>query len=723
MPRSACPRARARGTHPAPRPAPTHLTAALTVGMGLTLPWLFSSPASAQSAPTDPVLNPVVVTGAPVGTDSFDLPYSIDAVDMGAVQRGNLGVNASEALGGLPGLVIRNRGNYAQDLQISIRGFGARAAFGVRGVKLITDGIPASNPDGQGQAATFNLDTAERIEVMRGPFSTVYGNHAGGVIQLFSRDGQGDPTLRVNMLGGSHGTRKYGWGFEGEQAGVGFVLDASRFRTDGYRRNSAAQRDQGFAKFTFNPDQDSRVTLVANSLYQPETEDPQGLTWASYQRNPRAVEDPALTFNTRKRINHVQGGATYERFIGTHTLNVTAYTGKRRVVQYQSIPAAAQAGPRHSGGVIDFDRSFHGLGLRWTAVGEMAGGELVVTTGLDYDRSRDDRQGYQNFVGDVVGIRGPLRRDEIDTITSLDPYIQALWKRGPWQWSAGLRHSRVKFDVRDRYITAANPDDSGSVRFSRSTPALGVSYALTPLVNLYASAGAGFETPTLNELSYATPSTGFNFDLKPSRSQQFEIGTKAFVGEATRINVAAFFIRTRDEIVVSESLGGRTSFTNAGQTRRRGLELAYESEWTPELSARASLTYLDARYSRGFVSGGNEIPSGKRLPGVPALSAYGELAWQPVSGITLASEVFHRSRIEVEDRNQARAAPAHTLVNLRLAAEQNHGNWSFGQMLRVDNAFDRKHVSSVIVGAAGGRFYEPGPGRSWYAGVSARHAF
>lgn len=304
----------------------------------------------AGAQPADPgavALNPVVVTGAPAATESFELPYSVDSVDMRANQAGNLGVNASEALAGVPGLVIQNRQNYAQDLQISVRGFGARAAFGVRGVKLIADGIPATNPDGQGQAATFNLDTAERIEVMRGPFATVYGNHAGGVIQLFSRKGEGDPRVRASVLGGSWGTTKFGIGAEGEKNGVGFVLDASRFDTDGYRDHSKTRRDQGFAKLTLNPDEDSTLTLVANGLRQPETEDPLGVEWETYERDPQSLTidplDPATPkrsyaarYNTRKSIHHVQGGATYERRLGEDRLQLPAYAGRRAVTQYQS---------------------------------------------------------------------------------------------------------------------------------------------------------------------------------------------------------------------------------------------------------------------------------------------------------------------------------------------------------------------------------------------------
>ncbi len=283
------------------------------------------APALAQDA-TAVTLKPVVVTGSRVEAESFDLPYSVDVVDMRGTQEGNLRVNASEALNGVPGLVILNRQNYAQDLQISVRGFGARAAFGVRGVKLIADGIPASNPDGQGQAATFNLDTAERIEVLRGPFSTVYGNHAGGVIQLFSRDGEGPPRITGGLTVGSWGTKRFGLGAEGEKNGVGFVLDASRLDTDGYRDHSEARRDQAFAKITLKPDEDSKLTLVGSGLRQKDTEDPLGVTWETYKRDPRAVEQVARDFNTRKSIDHLQGGVTYERRFGQDRLQLSAYS-------------------------------------------------------------------------------------------------------------------------------------------------------------------------------------------------------------------------------------------------------------------------------------------------------------------------------------------------------------------------------------------------------------
>jgi iron complex outermembrane receptor protein len=677
------------------------------------------------AAEADPVLNPVVVTGSRIEAESFDLPFSIDVVDMGKVQAGNLGVNASEALAGVPGLVVQNRQNYAQDLQISIRGFGSRAAFGVRGVKLIADGIPASTPDGQGQAATFNLDTAERIEVMRGPFSTIYGNHAGGVIQLFSRDPKDPPSVRGGVIGGAWGTTKIDLGAEGERDGSGYVLDASRFDTDGYRDHSSATRDQLFGKLRLRPDEDSTFTLVANTLRQDDTQDPLGLTWDSYRRDPRAVESVAETFDTRKSIDHRQAGATYERRFGAGRLQLSAYAGERSVVQYLAIPTVFQNGPRHSGGVVDFDRSFHGGGARWIHTLAAGPGELTLTGGVDYDRSEDARKGFQNFVGTTLGVKGALKRDETDTVTSLDPYAQASWNVGRWTLQAGVRHSDVKFEVDDEFIAAGNPDDSGDVSYRKTTPALGLVFQASPLLNLYASAARGFETPTLTELSYSGTggADGFNFDLKPATSRQYELGAKAFVGDGTRLNAAIFQIRTEDELVVESNTGGRAVFRNAASTLRRGLELALDTEFSRQWRGRLSVTRLRATYDESFVSGSGTIEDGKRLPGIPALWAYGELEWQPREGLAAAIEALHRGKVYVEDSNDERTAPAHTLVNLRFTAEQRSGGWTLGQFLRLDNLFDREHIASVIVGDGNGRFYEPGPTRSWYVGARASYRF
>lgn len=663
----------------------------------------------------------VVITGTRTEHVSFDVPASIDVIDADRIREGQARVNASEALASVPGLVAQNRQNYAQDLQISSRGFGARSAFGVRGVHLIADGIPASMPDGQGQAATFNLDMAERIEVLRGPFSAIYGNHAGGVIQLFTQDGKEAPTVGLNVLSGSDGTHKTDLNAQGASGGIGYVLDVSRFDTDGYRAHSAATRDQAYAKLTLRPLDRAKLTIVANGLRQDDTQDALGASWASYLRDPRAGEiditdtqTPKRTladrYNTRKSIHHQQIGASWEQRFGEDRLRVTAYGGNRDVIQYQAFSRAFQAPVSHSGGVVDFERDFSGTDINWSTVRHLAQGKLTTTIGAEYGRSSDERQGYENFIGTQFGVKGALRRDENDTVSNLDPYLQTEWDSGAWQFSAGLRHSRVKIAVRDHFLS--NGDDSGSLSYSHTTPVLGVLYRVTPRLNVYASAAYGFETPTLNELFYSSAGGGFNFRLQPAYSTHVETGVKARIDE-TRINAALFQVRTTDELVVDSSSGGRTSYRNGGKTLRQGVEMSLDSTWRHGLSTRLALTTLRAVYDNG-----------SRLPGVPNANLYGELAWQEVQGhYGAALEAIAVGKIYVEDNNTDQAAPGYGVLNARITANQQWKGWHFKQFARLNNLLDKNYIGSVIVGDTNKRYYEAAPQRNWMLGASARYQF
>lgn len=674
----------------------------------------------------------VIVSGSRVEHSSFDFPAAIDVIGAGRIRDSQMRVNASEALASVPGLVAQNRQNYAQDLQISSRGFGARSAFGVRGVKLVADGIPASMPDGQGQAATFNLDMAERIEVLRGPFSAVYGNHAGGVVQLFTREGEGAPSVETGLSAGSDGARRLDVNAQGKSGGVGYVLDASRFDTDGYRDHSAARRDQAYAKLTLTPGAGAKLTVTASGLRQKDTQDPLGVTWATWQRDPRAGEtdatdtaSPKRTFaeryNTRKSIDHQQIGATWEQQLGGSAdggkLRVTVYGGNRQVIQYQAFSRAFQAPASHSGGVVDFDRDFSGTDISWVDVRNLAGGKLTSTVGIEYGRSRDDRKGYENFTATELGVKGKLRRDETDQVSSTDPYLQAEWAQGPWVLNAGLRHSRFKVDVSDRYLS--NGNDSGGLRYCRTTPVAGLLYKVSPVLNVYASAARGFETPTLNELFYSGTGGGFNLGLQPARSTHVETGVKALLG-TIRIDAAVFQVKTRDELVVDASSGGRTSYRNAGKTLRRGAEVSADTSLGHGFSTRVALTALRAVYDQAF---GNVLKGG-RLPGVPNAYAYGELAWQPPSrALGAAIETVASARVYAEDSNTEKTAPGYAIVNLRLTAQQETGGWRFKQFARLNNAADRAYVGSVIVGDTNKRYYEGAPGRNWQLGASAQYQF
>lgn len=694
-------------------------------------------PQGTQEPTAQGPMNVVVVTGSRSEHASFDLPAAIDVIDAAQIRDTQPRVNASEALAAVPGLVARDRQNYAQDLQISSRGFGARSAFGVRGVRLIADGIPASMPDGQGQAATFNLDMAERIEVLRGPFSALYGNHSGGVVQLFTRDPKGPPSVETSVSAGSDGLRKLDVNAQGSSGNLGYLIDASRFDTDGFRDHGAARRDQAYAKLTAATSSTSRLVLTASGLRQDDTQDPLGATWETYQRDPRAGEIDttdtqfpqrtlAERYNTRKSIDHKQFGATWESRFGANRLQVTAYGGNRRVVQYQSFSRGFQAPPTHSGGVVDFDRDFYGVDVNWRDVRELAGGTLRTTVGLDIGRSTDSRQGYENFVVNgagagadtVFGVRGRLRRDEEDKVSNTDPYVQMEWERDKWVVTGGLRRSRVTFEVADRYLS--NGNDSGRVRYGHTTPLVGLLYKLTPTLNVYASAARGFETPTLNEVFYSGAGAGFNFNLQPATSTHLEAGVKAFVTEDIRVNAALFQVKTKDELVVDVSSGGRTSYRNASATLRQGGELSLDATLGAGWSAKLALSALRAIYDEGFGS----VPEGSRLPGVPKVSLYGELGWKEAAGrYGAALETIANGRVYPEDTNTAQAAPGYAIFNARAQASQQVGEWRFKEFVRLNNLFDRQYVGSVIVGDANRRFYEGAQGRNWVVGVSGQYQF
>nr|WP_226986128.1 TonB-dependent receptor [Ramlibacter tataouinensis] len=697
---------------------------------------------AAETAP-ERTLAPVVVTPTPgVAQSAFDTPASVDVVDGATLREGQLGINLSESLVRVPGLVALNRQNYAQDVQISSRGYGARATFGVRGLRLYTDGIPATAPDGQSQISHFDLQSADRIEVLRGPFSALYGNSSGGVISLFTADGGPETVAEAGTAFGSDDTRRHNVRLSGQQGQLQYNLSATRFDTDGYREHSAAQRTGFNGKLRYNASADTKLSLILNYVDMPDVQDPLGLTRAEYEADPRQASPAALTFNTRKSVDQLQAGAILEhRLDATHSFKLTGWRGTRGTVQYQAIPVGTQTPITQPGGVIDLDRDYHGLDGQWVARTRLFDAPLTLTAGLYADRLDERRRGFQNFTGtgatQQLGVRGALRRDEDNEVGSFDQYLQGVWSGARFSVTAGLRHSRVSFDSRDRFIVGANGNDSGSADYSATTPALGVVFHATDALNLYASYGEGFETPTFNELAYRPPGAGggLNFGLRPAESRQWEIGAKAALGTDWQLNAALFQARTEDELVVLTNNGGRSTFQNAGETERRGFEAALSGRFGGGWSAALVGTWLDASYDSSFITCGRPgcgapgnppdllVPAGNRVPGIPRATAFAELAWRHKPwGLETALELRHVGRIYANDLNNE-STDASTTAAVRLSLAQQVGRWSLREFLRVDNLTDRRYIGSVIVNEGNQRYFEPAPGRTWLVGVNAAYTF
>jgi iron complex outermembrane receptor protein len=692
-------------------------------------------------------LSPTTVTATRVDALAFDIPASIDRIDGDEARQGRPQINISEMLGSVPGLQARDRQNYAQDVQISVRGFGARSTFGIRGVRLYVDGIPATLPDGQGQISHVELGSIGRIEVLRGPFSALYGNSSGGVIQVFTAEGSGAPSLRFDASAGSDGALRFATQASGVSGGIGYVASVSRFQTDGYRDHSAAERTLGNIKLTVKPGDDSKLTLVANTLTLPKAEDPLGLTRAQWQANPRGVDPSALSFNTRKTVDQTQFGLVYERRIDAgNSLQLTTYAGRRATEQFQSIPVATQASALHPGGVIDLGRDYRGVDLRWSHNTQLLGRPVTLVGGLAYDQLAEHRRGFQNYSaaapGSTLGTLGALRRDEKNDVSNTDEYLQGSWAfADDWSMSAGIRHSQIRFKSRDAYVAGINPDDSGRTDYAATLPVVGLVYAASRDLHWFATAGRGFETPTLNELAYRPGgATGLNLALQPSRSRSVEFGLKARGAKLGELTAAVFTTSTSDEIVTQTNSGGRATFQNAGATRRTGLELGWTNYYADDrLRVQLAYSVLRAKYADGFstctatpcAAASQAIPAGNRIPGVAPTALFAAVNWAPPQGWQGGVELRQVGRVYVNDANSDAAAgytvvaasAGYTVVAASAGYKLVAGPWEWSGLLRVDNLLDRRYAGSVIVNEGNGRFFEPAPGRTWLVALSATRRF
>jgi iron complex outermembrane recepter protein len=663
----------------------------------------------------------VVITATRQPQPSLEIPASVDRLYGEEIREGRPQVNLSESLGRVPGIVVQNRQNYAQDLQISSRGFGARSTFGVRGIRLVTDGIPASMPDGQGQAANFDLSSAQRIEVLRGPFSSLYGNAAGGVISIETEDGPPIPTGEASLTLGSYGTWRDAIKFGGQSGELGGTAGLSHFHTEGYRQHSEANRDlaNGKLKYLFGPD--TSLTLIGNSVRQPQTQDPLGLTRAQLSQDPRQATPEAISFNTRKTVVQEQVGLSLnQRLVPGSSLQATVHGGQRSVEQFLAIPLAVQAAPTHSGGVVNLDRNYGGAALRY-----FTGFSAVrLSAGVEYETLREHRRGFINN----NGVSGALKRDEDNTVSSTGLFAQGEWKFAErWSAHAGLRTSNVQFRSEDHFIVGANGDDSGAKSYRATTPVTGILYRLNERTTVYGNLGRGFETPTLVELANRTGGSGFNFNLDASRSRHAELGVKSILPGRVRLDAALFNSVTRNEIVVDQNTGGRASFKNVGHTDRNGFELAAETLLGGPLEGRLAYTYLKAEFREGFATVLDtrntlvNVRAGSLLPGVPQNVLYGELRYR-AEPFYAQLEALYKSRVPVNDPN-SEFANAYTTLNLMAGVLQQGGGWRISEFARIDNLTDRNYVGSVIVNETSGRFYEPSPRRNMTIGIQASLQF
>lgn len=664
-------------------------------------------------------LAPTVVTVTRIPVELARAPFAVGVTNRDEIQRGKPGLALDEALVGIAGVQVDNRFNYALGERISIRGFGARAQFGVRGVRVLLDGIPMTLADGQTSLNNVDVGTVARAEVIRGPASALHGNASGGVIQLETdRDDEirpdGTPGRgELRLTAGADGLLRYQISTRHASPRQFAAVSASHLELDGYRDWNTARNDHvSFQVGRFFPA--GSLTLLGNWVAY-DADNPGALPKDSARLKPEmAWPANKNTFRTGEEGKQGQYGLTWRQRIRGAELQISGHGLQRHIDN--PIPQR----------VVVIDRGAGGARAALSGEPSMLAQVFRIAVGTEIQTQRDDRRNFAN----TAGTHGALLLDQLERVRNLAAFAQVSTDLRPGlSLMLGARHDRIRFSASDRLVTPGDPttDESGTRDMSATSPSVGLTWSATSALDVYTNYSTSFETPTTSELAnQESGAGGFNPVLEPQRTKSAEVGVNGrvrFAGVAGTYQLAAYDARVTDALIPFEvaSAPGRQYFRNAGSTRNRGIESAASLVFPRRLSLRATFTHTDARFDKYAVTSGTTTTTfdGKRVPGVAANRADATLSWQP-NRIFADFETRAQSSIPVNDANTERAA-SHVVHAMRFGVRDlRAGPLSFAPHVGVLNLFDRAYLTSVVVNAFGARFYEPGPPRSLYGGMIAR---
>ena len=673
---------------------------------------LAAASAGAQTPPSNQTpLEEIIVTATLIERSLDNVPAAVTVVGQDDIQLGRQQLALDEALSRVPGLFMQNRYNFAQDLRVSIRGFGARAQFGIRGIKVLVDGIPETLPDGQGSVDSIDLGASSQIEVIRGPSSSLYGNASGGVISVISERGSAEPFAQLRVSAGDYGFQRTQFKTGGDTERLNYLVSLTDSELDGYRAQSAAENTQFTGRFDLDLGKSRDLLTVVNYTDQPVSDDAGGVTAALAASNPKAAWPANVQFDAGEALEQTRLGFVY-----------STPAGERGTISARNYYAWRDFGnllPVQAGGIVDLDREFIGGGVNYSYDGFWLDRPNRFIAGVDFDDQDDDRRRYAN----LNGVQGALSFDQNEHVTSQGIFLQnELSVSQRVQVSFGVRFDQVDFEVTDHYF-ADGFDDSGSKQFEDTSPMAGLVIDLTERLNLYATYSTAFETPTTTELNKPDTSGGFNLDLEPQVATNLEIGLRGSVSANQRYEIALFTIEVEDELIPFEVPGspGRNFFENAGKSKRDGLEFSWIANPTDRWQTTVSYTYSDFEFTE-FVDATNTDFSGKTIPGTSENVLFGEVSYTTPRGWFAAFDAIY---IDEQFANNANTVivDSYTLANLRLGFDADLGDFTLSPFIGVNNVFEETYTSNVRLNAFGGRYYEPGPDRNGYAGVTLNWKF
>jgi iron complex outermembrane receptor protein len=639
------------------------------------------------------------------GTDS-QVPAALSIVGSTQIQTAQPQLSLNESLPFVPGLLALNPDNFAQDLRVSIRGFGARAAFGIRGIKIMVDGLPETTPDGQSQVDNLALGVLQQMEIIRGPASGLYGNASGGVINVKTENPPEDFFAETRLMAGSYGLQQYQLK-AGQQLGAfSYLLHGSHTLLDGYRENSAVQNTLLNGKLNFELHEDHRLSLILNHVDSPQADDPGGINRAAVEEDRRQARDANLRFQGGEEVVQSKVGLTYEgSFSPQHSLNARLFYINRDFNNRL---------PFGFGGIVNLQRAFYGGGFTYQFEPRSTTLDYRLRAGLDWESQSDDRLRFVNLDGE----RGALTFDQQENFQNVGLYLLQDLGWNNWTFKLGLRLDAARLEALDRFLS--DGDDSGKIEFNNFNPMVGASYRISDALNLYGSYSSSFETPALSELSNNPDGGGgFNDQLKPQKAQNYEIGLKGTGGSALKYSLALFYLDITNELIPFEleDFPGRTFYRNAGNSSRRGLEL--EGNWliASGLIAQFTYTYSNFQYEDYETDSGNL--EGNITPGIPKHTAATGVSYLSPGGFFAALQARFVGEMYLNDSN-SETDDAYALVNLRVRQSFEFSNWTLEPFFGLNNLFNAFYNSNIRINAFGGRFFEPGAERNVYLGVRAR---
>ncbi len=666
--------------------------------------------ACAFAAPTRAAagVEEIVVTATRVEQDASIVPLAISTLDADDIQRRQL-LGLDESMARVPGLFFSNRYNYSRDLRISIRGFGARANFGVRGIKVNVDGIPSTAADGQTSLDDLDLSAVDRIEVIRGPASALYGASAGGVINIFTESGPEIPFVEAGVSFGDFEFGRYQLKTGGQAGQLDYFLNASYLNYDGYRGHSEVEHGTLNGKLRYELGDGSVAQLIFRAADSPTANDAGGLTAAEVALDRRQPRLRNVQLDAGEAVKEQKLGLSWEKAWGAHALSVRNY------YNWRDFDANLPLLPALGTGIVHFDRFFLGGGGQYSNATPLFGFENRVTIGFDVDSMTDDRQRWDNVDGD----RGPLGFDQDEIAHTAGLFLQdelTLGERVHVQ--LGVRYDHIRYEVHDRFLV--NGDQSARLEFEEVSPIVGVSFSALESLHLYANYATSFETPTFTELANPAENgtLGGFANVAAQRARGFEVGVKGELLERVRYELAYYDMRVEDEVTTVTNVSGRAFFNNA-DTERRGVELGIAAELLPGLALAAAYTYTDLAFER-FPS--NVAAEGNTLPGVPRHSAYAELAYAHDSGFFAKWDWSRVGSLYADNLNLTQIG-AYDVSSLVIGWDVPLGAWTVTPSLGLNNLFDERYDQEIRIEDSTSRYFEPAPNRNVYGGVRVRYEF